>query len=404
MYSKIVAATSLLSLVLSGCSLPTSGPRGDAIRFASLRDTAVSFCLIKASAEVVETAQRYHHRLAGRFSDRRPPSVIRIGTGDVVGVTLFESAAGGLFFSTEGGNRQGNFLRLPNQTVDERGNIFVPYAGQIRARGRTVSTIRRSIINRLKNKALEPQAIVSIVEQRDSQISVLGAVGTPSRFPVSLSGERVLDALARAGGISSPGYESWVVLLRKGRVAAAPFDALIHEPRNNIYIRPRDNIYVVREPQTFVVFGATTNQNHVPFGSWKINLAEAIGKASGLDQSLAEPAWVFLYRMESRKAVEEMQPDCAVLTKHPDDKHIPVVYQFDLREPSGYFVAKRMDMKNKDVLYAANARTVEIQKFTAHVRDLNQTVAGPINTAISAYALDDAIKGVSTATTVITSP
>jgi len=59
----------------------------------------------------------------------RPPAEINFGVGDTVGVTIFESAAGGLFIPSEGSVRPGNFIELPNQLVDKSGYITVPYAG-----------------------------------------------------------------------------------------------------------------------------------------------------------------------------------------------------------------------------------------------------------------------------------
>ena len=411
--SKPMLPALILSLFAAGCSLPTNGPRGDSIRL-NLREPAVPYCLVEAHKPEVAAANRYHYRLAGRFSDRRPPTQVRIGIGDVVGVTIFESAAGGLFFSTQGGNRQGNFLPLPNQTVDERGRIFVPYAGAIRAAGRTVSDIQRSIVSALKDRALDPQAIVTIIEQRDAQLSVIGRVGSPSRITVSASGERILDAIARAGGNAAPGHESWVLLERRGRVAAAPFEALIHEPGNNIYVRPQDTLYVFQEPQTFVAFGAVTQQNHVPFGTWRLSLAEALGKVSGLNDSQAEPSWVFLYRHEDRRALIDTNDDCKLMKAHAGDKgagmkdggalpsvRVPVIYQFDLRDPSGYFLARNMQMRNKDVIYVSNARSVEIDKFINHLLTINSGISDPIGTAISAYALKSAIQGSANTATVL---
>jgi len=76
-------------------------------------------------------------------------------------VTIFEAAAGGLFIPIEAGVRPGNFITLPNQNVDSKGNIAVPYAGAIRASGRTPADVQQSIVDALKNRAIEPQAVVA---------------------------------------------------------------------------------------------------------------------------------------------------------------------------------------------------------------------------------------------------
>ena len=142
------------------------------------------------------------------------------------------------------------------QAVDNKGNIQVPYAGAIRAQGRTGAEIQAAIVAALKDRALEPQAVVSLGEQRSSLISVVGDAVGSIRFPANPSGERILDAIARAG-LRAPGYDLWVMLERQGRRETIPFGALVYEPANNIYVRPGDTIFIYSEPQAFLAFGAT---------------------------------------------------------------------------------------------------------------------------------------------------
>jgi polysaccharide biosynthesis/export protein len=80
---------------------------------------------------------------------RPPPSRITLGIGDVVSVTIFEPP-GGLFVPRDAGARPGNFVTLPNQMVDSNGNITVPYAGTIRAAGRTPSEVQQAINEALR--------------------------------------------------------------------------------------------------------------------------------------------------------------------------------------------------------------------------------------------------------------
>src|SRR5262249_54266710 len=149
-----------------------------------------------------------------------------------------------LFIPAEAGIRPGNFITIPNQPVDVNGNISIPYAGAIRAKGRTQVEIQQAIVDALKNRAIEPQVVVSVVEQRTSLITVLGDVVRSQRIPASLEGERLLDAISRAGGPSAPGPDEWVMLERQGRRALAPFGALVYEPANNIWAHPNDTIYL----------------------------------------------------------------------------------------------------------------------------------------------------------------
>src|SRR5262249_27484557 len=87
---------------------------------------------------------------ANTSSVRRPPPWrITLGIGDVVSVTIFEPP-GGLFVPSDAGARPGNFVTLPNQIVDSNGNITVPYAGTIRAAGRTPSEVQQAINEALR--------------------------------------------------------------------------------------------------------------------------------------------------------------------------------------------------------------------------------------------------------------
>jgi polysaccharide export outer membrane protein len=418
MRAAVLAGAALAGLTLVGCSLPTDGPRGEAIeRTASIRAVSESkplpYCLVPVTPLVTDIAGHHIERLAGRFSDRTGPVRVQTGTGDVVSVTLFESAAGGLFFPLEGGLRTGNFLTLPNQVVDEKGDITVPYAGAIRARGRTAQEIQQAIVDALKDRALEPQAVVTVVERHYAMVTVLGtapptavtggtftggaAGGGTNRIPASLSGERVLDTIARAGGLTGTPQDTWVMINRDQKIAIAPFEALAYEPANNIFIQPQDVIFLYREPQTFLAFGATGRQAQVPFDSWRLSLAEALAKAGGLLDDHAEPRWVFLFRAERQKVAQELDPRCAVT----DGQYVPVIYELDLRDPASMFLATQFPMRNKDVIYVSNARAVEETKFINYVRLINGALTDPINTALSAYALKAAIKGTASASVLV---
>jgi polysaccharide export outer membrane protein len=325
---------------------------------------SLPYALVRITPQVEKVLESKAPRIAQVFPDRSGPGEIRFGVGDVVSVTVFEAAAGGLFIPLEAGVRPGNFITLPNQAVDNSGNITVPYAGTIRAKGHTVVEVQKAIVDALQNRALEPQAVVALVEQRASSISVLGDVGSPSRFPANANGERLLDVIARAGGPRNPGYDTWVMLERQGRLASAPFAALVNQPANNIWVRPQDILYVYTEPRTFTAFGATGTQGHLPFAAWRLTLAEAIAKAGGLNDSLADPASVFLYRGEPRDVAALLGVDVSRF----QGPIIPIIFNLNLRDPSGYFLASSFEMRNKDVIFTSNATAVEATKFLSYVR------------------------------------
>ena len=390
----------MAAFACAGCTLmPASGPQSMDIRNAGAKEPeSLPYALVKLNPDVVRILAKYTPRLSSAFADKSPPKAFLFGIGDTVSITIYEAAAGGLFIPAEAGVRAGNFVTIPNQAVDGNGNISVPYAGAIRAKGRTPVEVQQAIVAALKDRAIEPQAVVSLVDQRTSLISVLGDVKAAGRFPASASGERILDAITRAGGPITQGYDIWVTLERQGHRASVPFGALVYEPSNNIYVLPNDVIYLYSQPQTFVAFGAAGTQGQFKFDAWRLSLAEAVGKQGGLSDAQADPASVFLYRGETRELALQLGIDCS---KFPGPI-IPVIYNVNFRDPSGYFLAQTFDMRNKDVIFTSNAVSVETTKFLNYLRTIMATINDPIIYATNYYGLINASRG--GATTIITTP
>jgi polysaccharide biosynthesis/export protein len=396
---QILLVMSLLGGTGGGCTLlPNSGPYDYDIynRQGDLAKNALQYAVVPVTPKINQILGRAAPRLA-QFAERRRPRSIRFGIGDIVTVTIFEASTGGLFIPAEAGVRPGNFVNIPNQAVDVNGNITVPYAGQIRALGRTPAEVQQAVIDALQNRAIEPQVIVSLADQKTSLVTVI-ADGRASRVPASAEGERILDTIARAGGPGGQGSEMWVMLERNGRRALTPFGALIYEPVNNVFTHPNDTIYLYREPQTFLSFGALGQQRQIPFEAWRISLAEAIAKAGGLVDQRSEPGSVFIYRGETRDIAEAMGVDCRPF----EGPIIPIIYNLNLRDPSGYFIATTFEMRNKDVIYVTNSFSVESTKFIDYLSTINRGIQDPIQTATSIYGLRNIIRGTGQVPSVIT--
>jgi polysaccharide biosynthesis/export protein len=387
--------------LVGGCSLvPASGPADYNIRAES--SPTIPYAVVKLNPETVGTVAHYEPRgLAGAFPDKGlPPSRIKFGIGDVVSVTIFEAAAGGLFIPTEAGVRPGNFVTIPDQTVDNDGNISVPYAGAVKAAGRYNGEIQQDIVNRIKNRAIEPQVVVALSQQRTSLVSVFGEVNTPARYPAAASGarDRITDAITRAGGIKGQGFETWVMLQRGSRRATVPFANLVYEPSNNIYVQPDDHIYVYREQQKFLAFGASGQQGEFNFDAWRINLAEAVGKAGGLVDVQADAASVFLYRPEPRELAQLLGVDVKRFT----GELVPVIFSINFRDPGGYFLATNFQMRNGDVLFIANSPSVDVTKYLAYLNTMIATGNNVILTGTNGIILYNSIRALNGAGTAAT--
>ncbi len=391
---RVLLAVSAVGLS-SGCAMmPSTGPAEFDVDVMGSKN--VPYALVNLTPETVSIVSHYEPRgLAGAFpvaAKQKGPARLVFGIGDVVTVTIFEAAAGGLFIPTEAGVRPGNFVTIPDQTVDNDGNISVPYAGLVKAAGRTNGEIQQDIVARIKNRAIEPQVVVALSQQRTSLVSVFGEVNTPVRYPAAASGaqDRITDAITRAGGIKAQGYETWVMVQRGDLRATVPFANLVYEPSNNIFVQPGDRIYVYREQQKFLAFGAAGQQGELNFDAWRINLAEAVGKAGGLVDVQADPGRVYLYRLEPRELAELLGIDVSPFK----GELIPVIFSISFRDPGGYFLATNFQIRNQDVLFIANSPSVDVSKFLNYLNIMMNTVNNGMFVGTNGIALYQSIKAV----------
>jgi polysaccharide export outer membrane protein len=244
--------------------------------------------------------------------------------------------------------------------------------------------VQRDIVDKLKNRAIEPQAVVTLVNQSATQFTVLGDLNAPGKLTLNAAGDRVLDAISRAGGIRNPGYEEFVTLQRKGLKGTVYFLNLIKDPRENIFVESGDTLYVYQYQRAFLAFGATGESGQFKFLQEKLSLNDAVGKAGGLLDNRAEPGQVFVYRLEKRATLEKMGVDVSPFADDEDD--IPTIFRVSLRDPSGYFAASRFPMRDGDVLYVDNADQVEVAKFLGMMTNFTGSTSGAALDAANAKA------------------
>jgi polysaccharide export outer membrane protein len=387
----------VIAALLPACSLlPGTGPTSDAVHgnaTAGVRSTApLPYALVDISADTIGfLSQPNLITFKGQFPDKRPKPTQVVGVGDVLNISIFEAAPGGLFTPGQSaGARPGNFVDLPAQAVDQKGSIYVPYAGEIPAAARTIPEIQQAVVARLRNRAIEPQVVISLNQQHASVVSVLGDVNTPGVLSLNSVGERLMALIARAGGPKFQAVESYVTLQRDGKRVRVLLSRVVNDPRENIFIRPNDVIFIARESPTFTALGAL-NQNvfgfnsEIPFDVETLTLAQAMGKAGGLNDQQSDPSEIYVYRYEDRPFLEKLGVD---LTRFTYDR-IPTIYRLNLRDPSGMLLAAGFQMRSKDVMYVANAKVVDYYKLlllinntTSTVRNVNSgvhEVATPIN-------------------------
>ena len=264
---------------------------------------------------------------------------------------------------------------IPDQQVAPDGAIGVPYAGQVPAAGRTPAEVQQTIEALLASKALQPQALVMVKKSAANAVTVAGEVVAGARVPLSPGSDRLLQVIAAAGGAQAPVHEIFVRLSRDGVTAMIPLERLVADPAEDIYARPGDVLTLVRIPQTFSVFGATGRNTSITFDAEKLTLSEALAKSQGLRDDLANPKGVFLFRYEPASIVRALDQPLATTTH---DGTSPVAYRFDFSDANSYLIADQFPVRDKDIIFVADAGAVQIQKLFTVL----QTVTGPVITGL----------------------
>jgi polysaccharide biosynthesis/export protein len=515
---KIVALFGcIIALSLGGCSaLPSGGPIASDVVAQGQAGNEVLFDVVPVDEHVVATLlaqpkESFH----ARFEENASPPELKIAIGDTISVTIWESAAGGLFTpelpppspgsrpsveplapestapapqtptpetETPGGApsplnqlfgppttspgppaeatppsgrrpsganpaeqplsieaaaaASGELgVTIPDQQVAPDGTITVPYAGQVPAAGQTPAEVQQTIQALLASKAIEPQALVIVRRSAANAVTVTGEVVAGARVPLSPGGDRLLEVIAAAGGVTAPAgtaaaggvtapagtaaaggitapagiaaaggvtapagaaaagsvtasagtaaaggltapvYETFVRLSRAGVTATIPLERLVADPAEDIYAQPGDVLTLVRVPQTFSVFGAAGRNATITFDAEKLTLSEALAKSQGLRDDLANPGGVFLFRYEPAPIIRALNQPLAASAQ---DGVSPVAYRFDLSDANSYLIARQFPVRDKDIIFVADAASVRVQQLFMALSN----VTGPVITGL----------------------
>ena len=375
-----------MSLLVASCSsIPNAGPTaGDVLKESAAPNNDPRYQVVEISDPVV---QMLHARVSdaslASFGDYRGSYDLRVGVGDVVAVVIWEAGSGGLFSSSLATDRFTTGSRsaaIPEQVVGRDGAITVPYAGHVRALGRTTNEIQRTIEAALAGKAIQPQVLVNISKPLANTVTVLGEAAAGGRVPLSVKGDRVLDVIASAGGVRAPINESFIQMTRGSRTVRVAMSRVASNARENIYVRPNDVLTVIREPQTFTAYGATGRNAEIPFEAEGVSLAQALSKAGGLLDYRADPEGIFVFRYEPESIARKLVSADPALS---EGRYVKVVYRLNMRDPNNLFLASQFRIFNHDIVYVSNAPLTDVEKI---MRIFNLAVA-PISSGASLVTL-----------------
>ena len=356
----------LLLALLTACShwLPTSGPSSIKLSQAATQDVSIIQLVDITPAVTQRLAQSQRKQsFASSFAERRINTYL-VNPGDLIEVSIWEASPAMLFgvapaalaLSATSGSKSST---LPEQMVGADGYINVPFAGRIKVAGKTLQKIETDIVKALEGKANYPQVIVRMTRNSTSTVTVVGEVQQSVLMPVTPRGERLLDAIAAGGGVKQPINKITVQLSRDSVVRDVALEKIIQDPKQNIRLYPGDVVTAYYQPLSFTALGATGKNDEISFEAQGVTLAQAIARVGGIQDARANASGVYIFRFESP---ESIGPEVSTKVTNSEGR-LPIVYRLDMSDPTAFFVAQNFEMRNRDVLYVANASAVELQKF-----------------------------------------
>ncbi len=366
--------TLLSAIALANCAaLPASGPEErDILKSERTEANQLGFHIVSVDAQTTAVLARDHgSNFATIAAMNAPGRVDRIGPGDVLSISVFEIGSGlfagsGAAAASQPGSAgistSATRENLPPIEVDLNGTISFPYVGRIRAAGRTPTELQDEIAAGLRSHSQDPQVVVETMRNISNTIIVSGDVNKPGRVPLTLAREHLLDAIALAGGPTHPAQDMIVDLIRHGTTGEAPLELVQQDADLDVPLQPRDRVQLINRPRTFTLFGAT-KVAEMPFTAAQVSLAESIARAGGPLDERADPNAVFLFRYET--------PTIARQVGVPSNAApVPIIYHLDMLNTNSYFLAQLIPVRDKDLIYIANARTSQLGKFLGLISGL----------------------------------
>ncbi|HVJ25749.1 MAG TPA: polysaccharide biosynthesis/export family protein [Burkholderiales bacterium] len=181
----------------------------------------------------------------------------KLGVGDAVRVTVFQQPD----LTTEA-------------RINEKGLIAMPLVGEVKVAGLSQHEAAVAISDSLKKGQYlkNPQVAVAVTTVRSKQVSVLGLVARPGRYPLDDTSTNLSDVIAAAGGISAGGAES-VTVLRDGKERKVD----VFKP---FKIQGGDTVNVERAP-VFYIYGEVTRGGSYPITP-DMTVMQAIAAGGGI--------------------------------------------------------------------------------------------------------------------------
>ncbi len=280
-----------------------------------------------------------------RFSGDQPGPVpeYRLGAGDIISIIVWDhpelTIPAGSFRTAE----------QAGTVIAEDGTIFFPYAGVIKVAGKTTSEVRSILSTKLAKYIEKVQLDVRMVAFRSQQVYVVGEVAKPGIQQVTDIPMTVLDAVNRAGGFTPDADYSRVLLTRRGTTYLVDIQAMYDygAREQNALLEQGDIVNVAdRSYNKVFVLGEVAKPGSLVMNKKRSTLAEALSDSGYINQTTADPRWVYVMRGNS---------------------DTPELFHLNASLPDAMLLADRFPLRPRDIIYVDTAPIVRWQRVIANM-------------------------------------
>lgn len=252
-----------------------------------------------------------------------------VGPGDVLSITVWGHAE----LVSPAGDGHGSTV---GYVVRQDGTIFFPYAGVIKASGRTVSDIRNDLNQKLRPYVNNPQIDVRVAEFRSQKVFINGEVENAGVHPITDIPMTLIDCVSEAKVNMGAADLHHVTVTRNGKVYKVDLQSL-YDGKNlsqNWIMQNGDEIHIPdRSNNKVFVMGEFKEPSVRMIDNSGMSLAEAISDKGGPDPVSADVSRIYVIR---------------------GGFDHPTIYKLDAHSADAMLLATSFQLQPADVVYAAS--------------------------------------------------
>jgi len=310
------------------------------------------------------TADLIIQRETGRRTEINPlpvaaadPAGYRIGPHDRLQITVWDHPE----LNDPGGEKI--MPELAGKVVDDNGELYYPYVGNLPVAGKTVSEVRTQLTQELSKYFKKVKLDVRVLAFQSHRATVVGEVKTPGVQTMTETPLTVAEAISRAGGVTEEADLNHLTLSRGGKLYKIDLLALYEKggSEQNLLLQEGDVLNVPdRKDSKVFVMGEVGRQQALQINKGKLTLAQAISEAYGVDFNTSQPEEVYVIRPGDLK---------------------PEIFQLNAKSPDALILADQFPLQSHDIVFVGTAGV------TQWSRVMNQILPGSFTSVMSRAAV-----------------